>query len=77
MTCKHQLCSAFPSASFVVGVIAALTSLARILVMRLLSRLWPLAKIAQNQLRQLLSYGKQTQGVRAVGWTAFSRMSHV
>lgn len=71
MTSKHHLCS------FRVNVIATLTLLAHILIMRLLSRLWPLAKIAQNQLRQLVSYGKQTQGVRAVGWTAFSRVSHV
>lgn len=58
MTFKHQTCSGFPSVSFIVEVIAALNSQAHILIMRLLSRPWPLAKIAQNQLRQLLSYGK-------------------
>lgn len=68
MTCKHHPCSAFPSASFRVGVIAAFTSLAHILIMRLLSRLWPLAKIAQNQLRQLLSYrSKHKESVLRAG----------
>lgn len=76
MTFKHQMCSGFPSVSFIVEAIAALTAWATILIMRLLSRLWPLAKIAPNWQRQLLSYGKQTREVCALGWTAFSVMSH-
>lgn len=56
---QASLCSAFPSASFRMDVIAALTSLAHISVMRLLSRLWHLAKTAQNQVRQPLSYGSK------------------